>query len=109
MPVAVPITTEQEFPLSVQFSAPPTVVKVTPTPDGVVEVLSAATPIPLPPERLELVVRGLTPGLATVSVKALVDGVQVLDGCLVQVDAPPVPPPPPPSVAVVAGEPRPKS
>ena len=108
MPVAVPITTEQEFPLSVRFSAPPTLVKVTPTPDGVVEVVPASTPAPLPPERIELVVRGLTPGLATVSVKALVDGAQVLDGCLVQVAPPPVPPPAPPSVLLVASDPRPK-
>ena len=105
MPVAVPITTEQEFPLSVRFSSPPSYVKVDPSPVGVVEVVAAATPIPLPPERLELVVRGLTPGLATVSVKAMVDGAQVLDGCLVQVA--PVQPAPP-SVTLVAGDPRPK-
>ena len=105
MPVAVPITTEQEFPLSVQFSAPPSFVKVDPSPVGVVEVVAAATPIPLPPERLELVVRGVTPGLATVSVKAVVDGVQVLDGCLVRVD--PVPSAPP-SVTLAAGDPRPR-
>ena len=105
MPAAVTTTTEQEFPLSVQFSAPPSAVKVVATPDGVVEVVPAATPIPLPPERLELVARGLAAGLATISVKAVVDGAQVLDGCLVRVD--PVAPPPP-SVAIVAGEPRPK-
>ena len=44
MPVAVPITTEQEFPLSVQFSARPSLVKVDPAPPSVAIVAGDPRP-----------------------------------------------------------------